>query len=93
MKTIFGQTRSRNPRRIAFDGDVGQRYESTLFGSTFWTLCLRLEKIVLPPVYISARVYILHGPDVESSNSLELYHSLYQDVICHGGDISFDIIQ
>ena len=54
---------------------------------------LRVEKIVLPPVYISARVNILHGPDVESSNSLELYHSLYQDVICHGGDISFDIIQ
>ena len=30
---------------------------------------------------------------LESSNALELYHSLYQDVICHGGDISFDIIQ
>ena len=54
---------------------------------------LALEEIALPLVYISARVYILHGPDVESSNSLELYHSLYQDVICHGGDISFDIIQ
>ena len=54
---------------------------------------LALEEIALPLVYISARVYILHGPDVESSNALELYHSLYQDVICHGGNISFDIIQ
>ena len=44
-------------------------------------------------VYFCTGVNILHVPDVESSNALKLYHSLYQDVICHGGDISFDIIQ
>ena len=32
---------------------------------------LRVEKIVLPPVYISARVNILHGPSWKCVEELE----------------------
>ena len=43
---------------------------------------LCVEKIVLPPVYISARVNILHGPIwmcVEESDDVATCHQLHDD--------------
>ena len=65
VKTIFGQTRSRSPRRNALGGDEVQSYISTFMWFNLLNLMLAFGEIVLPPVYISAQVYILHGPSVE----------------------------
>ena len=81
MKTIFLQTRSRSPRRNALGGDEVQRYISTFLWYNLLEL-KRLEKIGLPPVYISARVNILHGPIwmcVEELDDVTTCNQLHSD--------------
>ena len=71
-KTKFCETRNGRPRRNAFwlTRSLALREHMPLVDYNLLEL-LRLEKIVLPLVYIFARVYILHGPSWKCMEELD----------------------